>query len=160
MERGLSCSVSTDGIRHILINNEWWPDEPHDNDEHILTREQWEGCLQALADRKQLLAAYERLETEASRDPKAPTWGLALLYPASVFLLWVGLSPPGPEICTFAQHLLITIGGIWTTWAGIRIFSRDRHKYLGWFHYVLMVPVVLGCIASLWGIALLGGHSD
>jgi hypothetical protein len=123
MERGLSCSVSTDGIRHILINNEWWPDEPHDNDEHILTREQWEGCLQALADRKQLLAAYERLETEASRDPKAPTWGLALLYPASVFLLWVGLSPPGPEICTFAQHLLITIGGIWTTWPAFEFLA-------------------------------------
>jgi hypothetical protein len=77
------------------MNDEWWPDTPNDNDEHILTREQWEGCLRLLTDRKQLLEAYGRLEAEASRDPKAPTWGLALLYPASASLLWVGLSPPG-----------------------------------------------------------------
>jgi hypothetical protein len=139
-------------IHYHLMNDEWWPDTPHDNGEHILTRKQLEDRLFLLAERKQLREAYERLETEASRDPKAPTWGLALLYPASGFLLWVGLSPPGPEICTFAQHLLIAIGGIWTTWAGTRIFSRDRHKYLAWFHYVLLVPVVIGCIASVWSI--------
>jgi hypothetical protein len=62
-------------VHYHLMNDEWWPDTPDDNDEHILTRKLLEDRLLLLAEQKQLREAYERLETEASRDPKAPTWG-------------------------------------------------------------------------------------
>jgi hypothetical protein len=86
-----------------------------------ISQEQWEAHQRAAAE-------------QAARDPKAQTWGLALLYPVSAYLIWVGLSPPGWRICALAQCLLIAIGGVWITWVSIRLLIRERCNYQVWVH--------------------------
>jgi hypothetical protein len=82
------------------MSDEWWPDPPHDNDEHILTQGQWEGCLQALADRKQLLEAYKRLETDGGQPrPKGSNLG------AGAPLSCVGISALGRAVAIRAGNL-------------------------------------------------------
>ena len=96
-----------------------------------------ESCRRAGISRPQWEAHQRAVAEQASRDPKAPTWGLVLLYPVSAFLLWIGLSAPGPRICAAAQCVLIAISGIWIVWVSIRLIIRERCKYLVWAHYAL-----------------------
>jgi hypothetical protein len=102
-----------------------------------ISREQWEA---------ENRAAFE----QASQDPKAETWGLAILYPVSAFLIWVGLSPPDLRICAFAQCLLIAISGIWITWVSIRIVIRERWKYRVWVHYALGTLGLVGVVVVMY----------
>src|SRR5271157_3983078 len=102
--------------------NDDWPDDPFYASiaAHCrrlgVSREQWDAHQRAA-------------EEQAGRDPKAQTWGLALLYPVSALAIWVGLSSPGPQVCDFAQSLLTVIGGVWITWVSIRLIIRERCKY-------------------------------
>jgi hypothetical protein len=116
-----------------------WPDDPYyariaaDCREAGISREQWE--------------AHQREAVEqASRDPKAPTWGLALLYPVSAFMIWVGLWPPSLRMGAFAQSLLIAIAGVWIGWVSIRLVIRERYKYRTWVHYALMALGLVGFV--------------
>jgi hypothetical protein len=85
-------------------------------------------CMEAAEQEK--LTDYQRAEAQRdSRDPKAETGGLLLLYPVAAFAIWVGLSEPRLEICDTAQWLLTTIGGVWIAWVSIRLLIRERHWY-------------------------------
>lgn len=96
---------------------------------------------------------YQRAEFERDkRDPKAETWGLALLYPAAAFIIWIGLSYPRRDLCLTAQALLIIIGGTWITWVSARLLARERHRYRVWVHWLLGALVVAGCVAVLMGL--------
>src|SRR5580704_12977633 len=86
-----------------------------------------------------------------SRDPKAETGGLLLLYPVAAFAIWVGLSGPRLEICDTAQWLLTTIGGVWIAWVSIRLLIRERHWYRVWVHYALGVLAFVGVTFALTG---------
>lgn len=130
------------------MDDEWPADDPYYAGiaDHCrgfgISREQWE--------------AHQRTAAEqASRDPKAPTWGLALLYPLSAYLIWVGLSPPRPQICAFAQCLLIAISGVWITWVSVRLVIRERYKYRAWVHYALGALGLVGVVVVLFAIGQL-----
>lgn len=126
-----------------------WPDDPYyasiaDHCRQFgISREQWEAHQRAAAE-------------QAGGDPKAQTWALALLYPVSGYLIWVGFSPPGPQICSFAQSLLIAIGGVWITWVSSRLVIRERYKYRVWVHYALMTLGFVGCVAVILAVAKFG----
>jgi hypothetical protein len=74
---------------------------------------------------------------EVLRDPKASTWVLILLYPASALLILVGLQPPNASACAFAQYTLLLISGIWIVWVCVRLFIREH--FPTWFRYVLLI---------------------
>jgi hypothetical protein len=99
-----------------------------------ISREQWE----------EQQAAYHRMVTEqASRDPKARTWGLALLYPVSAYLILVGLTP-GRQAGIVAQGSLVFISLIWISWVSIRLYIRERCKYRAWVGYALLALALVG----------------
>jgi hypothetical protein len=93
-----------------------------------------------------------RLE-QILRDPKASTWALMLLYPASALLILIGLQPANPSICAFAQCILLFISGVWIAWVSIRLFIRENFRI--WFRYVLLVLVVIGLGVGLLATAKL-----
>jgi hypothetical protein len=83
--------------------------------------------------------AYQRAEAERDgRDPKAPTWGLMLLYPVAALAIWIGMFlEPGRQVSEQAQWLLTLIGGVWIAWVSIRLLIRERHRYRIWAHCAL-----------------------
>ena len=111
-----------------------------------------ETCRRAGISRQQWEAHQRAVAEQASLDQKAPTWALALLYPVSAFLLWVGLSPPGTGICAVAQRLLITISGVWITWVSVRLLIRERWRYRVWVHYALGALGFGGLVAVIYAI--------
>jgi hypothetical protein len=103
------------------------------------------------------LTDFQRAESQRdSRDPKAETWGLALLYPTAVLAIWVGLSPPGLRVCVFSQWLLTIIGGVWIAWVSCRILIRERHRWLVWVHYALGALGVAGCLVVMYAFTVFG----
>jgi hypothetical protein len=131
------------------MDNEWPVDDPY----YAVIAE---SCRRAGISRQQWEAHQRAVGEQASRDPKAPTWGLMLLYPVSAYLLWVGLSPPGPRIGAAAQYLLIAISGVWITWVSIRLIIRERCNYLVWVHYAFAALGFGGVVAVMYAILKFG----
>jgi hypothetical protein len=95
---------------------------------------------------------HQRGEFERDqRDPKAQTWGLALLYPAAAFIIWIGSSHPSYRVCATAQQILVIIGGVWIAWVSARLLIRENHRYRIWVHYALGVLGFVGCCVVLFG---------
>ncbi len=103
-----------------------------------ISRERWE--------------AYQRAEAERDRrDPKAPTWGLLLLYPVAAYAILIGVAPPGMQVGDAAQWMLTIIGGVWISWVSVRLLIRERHRYRVWVHYVLGVLAAIGVFFAVTG---------
>jgi hypothetical protein len=85
--------------------------------------------------------SLSRLE-EVLRDPKASTWALILLYPASALLILIGLQPPNTSTCAFAQYILLLIGGVWIVWVSVRLVIREHLPTC--FRYVLLLLTAIG----------------
>jgi hypothetical protein len=98
--------------------------------------------------------AHQAAEAERdSRDPKAPTWGLLLLYPVAALAIWIGMFlEPGTRVSEKAQWLLTLIGGVWFAWVSIRLLIRERHRHRTWVHYVLGALAVVGVVVVMFAV--------